>query len=172
MEINRAIMERRSIRKFKDQPVETAIINELISFATWAPSASNMQAWRFIIIQDRHNVEKIRNFSPGIYGIPPSIIIVCMDLEEAFTKGGKFALNELVYYDAALACQNIALSALEYGLGTCLVASFNKEGIKTILDLPAELTPFLMVTIGYPDKVPIPPQRHPLDQIIYKKGGE
>ena len=70
---------RRSIRQFTDQPVERTIIQTLLEMAILAPSASNRQPWRFIILDDPVLVQKIRAFSPGIGGNPPCLIVFCLD---------------------------------------------------------------------------------------------
>ena len=70
---------RRSIRQFTDQPVERTIIQALLEMAILAPSASNRQPWRFIILDDPVLVQKIRAFSPGIGGNPPCLIVFCLE---------------------------------------------------------------------------------------------
>ncbi|MEW6622976.1 MAG: nitroreductase family protein [Bacillota bacterium] len=166
MELRRAIEQRRSIRSFKKESVSKQTLQDIINAAIWAPSGSNMQAWHFVVVSDSEQLEKVKLFAPGLFGDPPALIIISMDMFRAKEKAGKMGYNELVYYDAALAGQNMALLALEYGLGTCFIASFNKLGIKELLGLPEHILPYLIISIGYPDKVPPPPKRRGLSEII------
>ncbi|SDJ95317.1 nitroreductase family protein [Natronincola ferrireducens] len=167
MDLIKAIRERRSIRKFQDTKVSREKIIDIIDKAIWAPSGSNTQAWRFIIIDEEAQQKKLKLFAPGLSGNPPVTLAICMDLKEAEKKGGRLGSNELVLYDAGIVCQNIGLLALEHKLGTCIVASFNKKGVQEILGLPNEVKPFLLMSLGYPEIVPSPPVRKKMGEIIY-----
>ena len=109
MELTEVIEKRRSIRKFSDKPVSREILTELIREAALAPTASNLQAWRFFVADDPELVRDIDSFSPGLSGKPPVIIAIASDLAEAERRGSK---NSLVYglmMDAAMAAENLML---------------------------------------------------------------
>ena len=76
MELTEVIEKRRSIRKFSDKPVSREILEELIKAAALAPTASNLQAWRFFVADDPELVRDIDSFSPGLSGKPPVIIAI------------------------------------------------------------------------------------------------
>lgn len=166
MELYQAIRQRRSIRKYQNKKIASSLIESLVEKALWAPTGSNMQAWKFIIVDDGNQLEKIKLFSPGLLGEPPAVIVVCIDRWRAAKKAGRFGENELSYFDAALVTLNNCLLALEYELGTCIVASFNKNAIKELLELPDEVSPYLCISIGYPEKIPSPPRRISLSEVI------
>ncbi|NPV43412.1 MAG: nitroreductase family protein [Firmicutes bacterium] len=167
MDLIQAIMERRSIRKFKKKPISREVIENIIKTAIWAPSGSNMQAWKFIIVDEHDQLQKLKLFSPGLLGDPPTVIVISIDLKLAEKKAGKLGVKELAFYDAALVGQNISLAALEYKLGTCLVASFSKIAIQELLHLPENIKPYLILTIGYPETIPVPPPRKPISEMIF-----
>ena len=69
--------------------------------------------------------------------------------------------------DAAIACQNIVLAAHALGIGSCMIASFTDTALRTILKLPDTVWPCIMVTLGYPDESPEPPDRLPISEIAF-----
>lgn len=167
MSIMQVIKARRSIRAFKDDEVPSCILSELIEAGVCAPSGSNIQPWRFIIVQDKRVLEQITAFSPGLLGNPPAIIVVCTDRQLAFEKGGELGRDELCLMDICLASQNIMLMATEKGLGTCPVRSFNKFAIAKILSLPSHVSPDLIISVGYPKGSVVAPERKAVSEVTY-----
>lgn len=163
----KAIYERRSIRSFKKGKVGDELIVKVLDAARWAPSGGNIQPWRFIVVKDEKMVRLIKMFSPGLFGEPPVVIVVCSDKREAYRKGGEIGRDYLSIVDCAMATQNILLAAYALGLGTCVVKSFNSQAVKKILKLPDHVEPELLVTLGYPLETPKPPPRKPLNEIVY-----
>ncbi len=161
------IKSRRSIRAFTLQAVPEYILRELVEAGTWAPSGSNVQAWRFVIVTDVGKIEAISAFSPGLQGGPPAVIVLCTDRKIAFEKAGSLGRDELCTMDISMAAQNILLLATEKGLGTCPVHSFNKNALSRILKLPEHIWPDLIISIGYADESPVPPTRQALDHVCF-----
>ena len=136
MQLTEVIEKRRSIRKFSDKPVSRGILEELIKAAALAPTASNLQAWRFFVADDPKLVRDIDSFSPGLSGKPPVIIAIASDLAEVERRGSK---NSLVYglmMDASMAAENLMLKAADLGLGTCAIKSYNDKAVHKLLNLP------------------------------------
>lgn len=156
------MQNRRSIRKFRPQPVPVELIDELLEAASWAPSAGNCQPWQFIRVTDEDEIEAVKMVSPGLFGEPPAVIVMCLD--EKRMK----ATTELHYIDIGAAMQNLLLMAHYKGLGGCPIASFDPEALVEILSLPKNVHPVLLVIIGYPDQNPTAPTRLPINET---KGG-
>ena len=78
------------------------------------------------------------------------------------------AIRLLHMADAAIAAENIALAAHGLGIGTCIVVSFAEVALRTLLDLPDEVKPYILVTLGYPDETPKPPPRLPIEGIAFE----
>ena len=129
---------RRSIRQFTDQPVERTIIQTLLEMAILAPSASNRQPWRFIILDDPVLVQKIRAFSPGIGGNPPCLIVFCLDSQRLPVMRNGTIDRTCGIIDLAMAAENMMLAATSHGLGTCVIKSYHPQIVKKILELPVE----------------------------------
>ena len=154
------IKKRRSIRKFKSQKVPIQQIEELLEAARWAPSGGNVQSWRFVIVTKRESIEALKMVSPGLFGEPHAMIIMCFD------KDRLQSASKLHYVDLGAALQNILLMAYAKGLGSCPIASFDAEAVVELLSLPSRIQPVLLVVVGYPDEDPSPPPRLPLNKLI------
>ncbi|AGK62009.1 Nitroreductase [Archaeoglobus sulfaticallidus PM70-1] len=161
------ILKRRSIRKFRDQEVEEDKIRKIVEAGIWAPSAGNMQPWVFVVVRNKKNIEKIKAMSPGMFDLPAVIIAVCRDMGLA----GNFEEN-ISIFDVAMAAQNMLLMACDLGLGACPVRSFNQKAVQVLLDLPEHIVPELLVTLGYPDESPSPPERRKGVVFLEKYGGD
>lgn len=176
MEVGDVIKQRRSVRSFLPKEIDRSTLVSLIEAGIWAPSGSNIQPWHFIIVTEALQVEKIKSFTPGLLTLPPALMAICTDLDLETRRGGRMGREVLSLMDSALAAQNIALTAVDLGLATCLIRSFNADALREILGLPAAIQPQLLVAIGYPEKIPQPPKRRKLDEVIsweiYGKAGE
>lgn len=168
MEFNEVLMNRRSIRKFKDQPVDRDVLLKLVEKASLAPSASNLQAWRFCIVDDPSLVRKVDMFSPGLSGRPPVVIAVCSDYDyaEQKTSGSNYKVYGCIM-DASMAAENLMLAAVEEGLGTCAVKSYNDAAVRRLLKLPEYMHLEILITVGYPDAEPKMPKRKGTDEIVF-----
>lgn len=167
MELQEAIYGRHSIRSFRPDPVSEELLLELADAAQYAPSASNLQAWRFLFVTDVKLKEKVDLFSPGLSGKPPVILVICSDLEKARKKGGR---NSEVYgclMDASMAAENLMLKAAEMGLGTCAIKSFNETAVRKILEIPERYRIELLVSVGYPEGTPRCPKRPKVQEITF-----
>ena len=174
METFAAIRARRSVRAFSDQPVSRGLLRSLVEAAAWAPSASNVQAWRFCVVDDPELVRKLDLVSPGLSGKPPVIVVVLSDREYARAKGGQKAADEFAALDAAYACENLMLAAADAGLGTCAIKSYNDAAVRSLLGVPDGLQVELLISLGWPDpsKPPRAPKRKPLDEVLTFNGCE
>jgi nitroreductase len=156
MNILEAIAKRRSIRKYQDKDVDDKLIGILLWSACQAPSAGNLQDWRFIVVKDKKTKELLYNASLKQDHVKdsPVLIVVCSDLEVLSLKYGK--RGELVYslLDCGAAIENMLLTATALNLSACWVSAFDEEDVKNILRLPDFIRPVAIVTVGYPAEEP------------------
>ena len=163
MDIQTTIKNRRSVRKFLPKPVKQEIIDKIIESANWAPSACNVQGWKFIIVDDQKLKEKIveKGGAKLIKNAPLGILVAYDQRTE-----------NLEYQDhiqsAAASIQNLLLAAYDQGLGSCWICHLpNKKELKKIFNIPATFTPIAYIALGYPAQEPITiPRRYELNQII------
>lgn len=172
MELLEALKKRRSVRFFKDTDIDKTKIQSILEAATWAPTAGNVQPWFFVAVTEKNILANIKTFSPGIIGVPKAVIVACIDYERVKQFNISDESELLATIDLSMACQNLMLAALEYGIGTCAVRSFNQVAVAKILDLPETIKPQLLIALGYPAKVPPAPPKLPLNEVVqYEKYG-
>jgi nitroreductase len=162
MDVMSIVRGRRSIRKYKSAPVPFNFIEKLVEAGQWAPTGANRQYWKFIVVTDQELMKKIKNVSPMMWRKAPAAIIICLDLTrnrmrpEARTGGV-----------AGFPSQNILLEAYSLGLGTCAIAGFNRMAVKNLLEIPDNLDPLLLITVGYPDETPEIRPRRPMSEVAF-----
>jgi nitroreductase len=158
---------RRSVRTFANEPVSEAVLEELIEAGCWAPSGSNAQAWNFVVLRDKERIRKLQRFSPGLFVTPPAAIVVCVDKERAFNKGGELGRDVMSLFDVAMATQNILLMAHAKGLGACVLRGFDQSAYRLLLEMPDHISPELLIILGVPKSVPKAPPRRPLSEVMH-----
>jgi len=182
MEVMQAIKERRSIRKYKPDPVSDEAIDTVLDAARWAPSWANTQCWRFVVVRDPEVRAKLadtlRARTPGkenraaaAIRSAPVAIVACAELgRSGYYKGGEQATDkgDWFMFDVALAMQNLALAAHAIGLGTVHVGLFDAKEVAKILDVPANVAVVEMTPLGYPDEEPTAPARKELAEIVFQ----
>jgi nitroreductase len=166
MDLMEAVRKRRSIRKYKDKPLERSTILKLLEAAVWAPSGGNAQNWRFVVVTDPEVMKKRKMVAPGLLGNPPTVVVIAQDVARAREMGGKMGVDSLTKMDSAMAAQNLMLAAYAEGLGTCVIASFHPDAVRRLLRLPEEVVPQLLISVGEPDQDPAPPPRR-FEEIIW-----
>lgn len=168
MDLLSIIKGRRSIRSFQDKEISREHLITILEAGIWAPSGSNIQPWEFILVDDETMIKKIKLLSPGLYGVPKALIVLCIN-EKKSEKAGRQG-RSLAVMDISMAAQNMMLMAYSLGLGSCPIVSFNKQGLKQLLDMPEEVDPVLMISLGYPEEWPSPPARRPLEEVVHVNG--
>jgi nitroreductase len=153
MELKEAIRNRRSTRDFSDTMIPASVINEILDFANRAPSAGNLQAREFIIVDDEFQREQlsIAANDQTFIAEAPVIIIVCANLKR-ISSYGKRGRELYCIQDASAAVEHILLLAVDYGLGTCWVGAFDEQAVSTLLELPSYIRPVALVPLGYAKK--------------------
>ncbi len=167
MDVFEAIKGRRSVRRYRSEPIPNELVEKMLDAARWAPSGGNIQPWKFIVVNDKNLLEITRKVSPGYLGDAPLAILVCSDKEKEYRVGGALGRDYLSVSDCSMAVENILLAAYALGLGTCVVKSFSRIAVKELLEIPEGIEPELLVIMGYPEHVPTPPPRSPLQEIAY-----
>jgi len=143
------------------------LVQEILEAGRCAPSGSNLQPWRFVVIKNQAILDMIRKVSPGYPGAAPVAIAICSDKATAYEKGGRLGRDYLTIADCSMAAENMLLAAHALGLGGCPVKSFSAAAVKEILNLPDGIEPELILTIGYPDETPTVPLKHSLEEIAF-----
>ncbi len=167
MDFYEVIKKRRSIRKYKDRPVEEEKLRRVLEAARIAPSAKNAQPWKFIVVKDKKIREKFKAAYAGEwFWTAPVLICACGLKEEAWRRwDGKSYLD----VDVTIAMDHLILAATAEGLGTCWIGAFDVSEVKKILDLSQGEEPIALTPLGYPAISPEPRWRKPWDEVIQFK---
>ncbi len=158
MDTLECIATRRSIRKFLDIPVEFEKLGNVLDAARHAPSAGNLQDWKFILVTEEQTRKNIANACVEQFWIAtaPIIIVVCTEPEKTKRFYGKDGEKYSIQNSAAVV-QNMLLAAHAQGLGSCWIGAFEEEAIKRMFEIPDDVVVQAIVPLGYPDeKVPMP----------------
>jgi nitroreductase len=162
MDVISAIKIRRSIRKFSERLVEDEKLQSILEAARLAPSAKNMQDWRFIVVRNNETRKKLAEVSQEWISSAP-IIIVCCGTDPT----GVMSCGQPRYtVDLSIATSFMILEATNQGLGTCWLGRFDEKAVKEILEIPEEVRVVTMFPLGYPAETPEPKPRKALDEIV------
>jgi len=156
------VRSRRSIRRYLEKPVEREKILTCIEAARLAPSADNVQPWRFLIIDDQDLKARFsKEVFSGIYFVTkfaakaPVIILILARLDIIANRIGKQIQNIHYYYiDSGIAGEHIVLQAEELGLGTCWIGWFNPRKARRFLKIPHKYKIVSLMAMGYYEKKP------------------
>lgn len=169
MNIREAIFCRRSVRTFLEKEVDDNIITSLLEDAMAAPSACNKQPWEFYVIKNKEIQDKIKSRIMYSKYNSPIMIIVAGNNELSLTKDN----NDFWIQDCSAAIENILLSAVSFGLGTCWCGLYPVEKraqrIKDLLELPNNIIPLGIIHLGYPNKEVVGRTQYNEDKIHYIK---
>lgn len=175
----KAIETRRSIRKYKNKPVEEEKIKELIESARLAPSGDNSQPWNFIIVKSQEMREKLAAVSHNQKWMAQApLFIVCVADIRSRIKDGELFIDESsdipevkqMIRDTAIAAEHIVLQAEDMGLGTCWIAWFKQKEIKEVLGVPDDKYVLSIIIVGYADEEPnMRPRKNAEDIVRHEK---
>ncbi len=167
MALLRVIRDRYSVRAYQPRPVEPDKLDAVLEAARLAPSARNLQEWRFVVVCDagvRRQLSVAAN-RQGFVAEAPVVIAACAALTDYTMRCGQLAYP----IDVAIALNHLALQAVEEGLGTCWIGSFYEDQVKAILEIPAPIRVVELMTLGYPADAPRPKHRLPREQIVARE---
>lgn len=158
MDVLECIRTRRSIRKYKPEPVPRDKLEQVLEAARIAPSAGNRQPWKFIVVTDpetrRRLVPLARN--QEFVGQAGAVIVAC-------APDPSMRWHPV---DIAIALDHISLAAHELGLGTCWIGAFDPAKVAALLEVPEDARVVLLMTLGVPDAEGTPRPRKPAEEVF------
>ncbi len=169
-DIFEVINHRRSVRKFKEAPVPQEHIDMILEAATCAPNPRNRQAWKFLVVNDRNIIDKMKEACIQIYGeanremandyfSAPVYVVVLADMNTQNPQ------NDVI--GAALAGQNLLLAARALGYGTVFITEVIPADVtKQVLNIPDQYERVCITPIGVPEEWPDSPGRKPLSEVV------
>jgi len=169
------IKHRKSVRDFLDRPVEREKIMMCLEAARLAPSESNSQPWRFVVVDDKQLKDKLCDAAfSNIYWInsfcktAPVIVVVISEKSKFLARiGGIFRGIKYYLIDIGIAGEHFVLEAEDLGLGTCWIGWFNERAVKSILNIPQHKKIDNLIALGYYNREKLGPEhsREPIEKI-------
>jgi coenzyme F420-0:L-glutamate ligase / coenzyme F420-1:gamma-L-glutamate ligase len=191
------IKGRRSIRRYRPQPVDQATLQRIIEAGTWAPSAHNRQPWRFVVLKGQRQREALagrmgellrrsrladgddpadveadasRSYARISGAAAAVLVFLTMEDMDVYPDAHRSRAEELMAVQGvAMAMQNILLAAHAEGLGACWMCAplFCQEAVAEHLGVPSHWQAQGLLTVGYPASNGKPPVRRPVGEVVY-----
>ncbi len=176
------LLNHRTIRKYKPDPIPTPILDYILEAGTRASTTGNMQVYSIIVTTDEEIKEELSpcHFNQSMVKEAPVVLTFCADFNR-FNRWCKLRKAEPGYdnflsfftaaIDALLVAQNVCVAAEDAGLGICYLGTttYMAGKIIDILDLPRGVVPVTTVTVGYPDEWPELTDRLPLEAVVHRE---
>jgi nitroreductase len=175
MNINEALKERRSIRKFRKDLIPEEILEEVLDTARYAPSWANTQVWEFIVIKEQSTKDALAgtlspaNPSTSAVKEAPVVLVACGKKGvSGFYKGQQSTvIGDWLMFDVALCIATLNLAAHDKGLGMVHVGAFDIPGAASILGVPDDVQVVEILPLGYPDQSPKAPRRKETKEFVH-----
>jgi nitroreductase len=151
------VLSRQSVRRYAETPVEAGKLNQCLEAARLAPSASNSQPWKFIIVDQEplrtevakatfSDIKLINKFTLQA----PVLVVIVMEKAKLITRLAMMVKKkEWPLIDIGIAAEHFCLQAAELGLGTCMIGWFEEDKIKKLLQIPSDKSIGLLISVGY-----------------------
>ena len=164
MEVAKAIKKRRSVRSFKNQPIEPEQLEKILEAARLAPSAFNNQDWRFVVVRNRETLQALARACDDQEFVAEAGAVICC----CATKSEHVLSNGEPAYalDLAIAGSFIMLQATELELGSCWTGAYQSERVKRLLRIPEEVRVVGIIALGHSHYVPSATARKPLAEVV------
>jgi len=163
MNVAQAIRNRYSCRDYHDRPLEQDKLLAVLEAARLAPSAKNLQDWRFVVVTDKQTKKKVAAAANNqtFLETAGAIIIACTVSDHVMRCGQ--AVGPI---DVAIALEHMCLQATELGLATCWIGSFYPDKIKQIVGIPDDVVIVELLALGYPADTPRESRREAIERIV------
>jgi nitroreductase len=172
MNIYKALNERRSVRKYKTDPVPDEKLKRVLEAARVAPSWKNQQCWKFIVIRDNEQKKAVSACVPdsnpakrAVTETAPVVVVLCADPQGSGNQDNK----DFYMLDAGIAMQQLMLAAHAEGLGTCWVGWFEEEIARAACGVPADYRVVALTPLGTPEVLSSKRARKELEEIVFSE---
>ena len=160
--------ERYSCRSFLSKKVEMEKLEKVLEAGRLAPTGRNNQPQRILVLQDKQELEKLKECT--VYGWnAPAIMIVCYDREVSWKRKADGADGGIV--DASIVTTHMMLEIANLGLGTTWIGSFDPEKVREVYRIPDSYEVVALLPVGYPSEEAKPSDNHdkrlPLEETVY-----
>jgi nitroreductase len=175
MDLTEAINKRRSIRKYRPDPVPENILQTVLEAVRWAPSWANTQCWEVIVIREQTIKSELTTAlskgNPSLASMTdaPLLLVLCGKKGISGYYKGQVATvkGDWLMFDTGIAMQNLCLAAHSLGLGTVVIGLFDHKKVEQILGIPQEVEVVAMTPLGYPASEGGTPKRKEISEFVF-----
>jgi len=160
MAVSDAIERRLEVREYADESVDDAVVRETLDAARLAPSGKNLQHWRFVLVDDDADLERLADLSTTGFWVDDAAfaVVVCTDPEYHYH-----------HVDAGRAITHMQFAAYRHDVGSCIYTGFDEGAMHEFLEVPLELSITAVVGFGYPaDAGEGRKDRKPLSEVAFR----
>lgn len=162
MDVFEAIRTRRSIRKYRTEPIPNDRLEMIFEAARLAPSAGNRQPWRFVVVRDADRKKALAGAANNQSFLSEAAAIVA-------AVGDPEVSTRWHEKDTMTAVEHMALAATTLGYGTCWIGAFDEDAVKRLLKIPAKMRVIALLPIGIPNETPAPKPRKQLSEVFFEE---
>ena len=155
------VLNRRSIRRFKDEPVSEQVINRILEAGRRAPTATNQQPWHFVVARDYTEKEACTFRGFNRFATEAPFVVV------GLYRKSEVIIEKLSLMDVTIALQNMVVAGWVQGVGSCWMGAFEESKLRDTLSLPADARIVGAVAFGIPDENPSQPPKKPLSETVH-----
>jgi nitroreductase len=175
MDLMETIKGRRSIRKYKPDPISEETLQKIMEAVRWAPSWANTQCWEVIVVKDpkikSELATTLNKTNPSLSSMTdaPIVIVLCGKKGvSGFKKGEAVTVKgDWMMFDTGIAMQTLCLTAHSLGLGTVVVGMFDHKKAESILGLSENIEIVAMTPLGYPATEGTAPKRKEISEFVF-----
>jgi len=175
MDLMDAIKGRRSIRKYKSDPIPESTLQKVMEAVRWAPSWANTQCWEVIVVKDQNMKSELTTAlpktNPALSSMTeaPLVIVLCGKKGISGFKKGEAATakGDWLMFDTGIAMQTLCITAYSLGLGTVVVGSFDHKKAEEILGVPQNVEVVAITPLGYPAAEGSAPKRKEISEFVF-----
>jgi len=162
MDLFETVEKRRSIRKFKPNPIPDKDLKKILEAGRLAPSGGNRQPWSFIVVRKPGTKKKLAAVA--------NLQRFIADADTVLIALGDPAVSKSLYkQDPMIAIEHMVLASTALGYGTCWIGAFNENDVKEIAKVPENMTVIALLPIGVPDENPPPKPRRAFKEVFFKE---
>ncbi|MFH2020554.1 MAG: nitroreductase family protein [archaeon] len=169
MNVFEAIATRRSVRKYTSQDIPMELLGVVLDAGRYAPSAGNIQNWRFIIVKDKDSKQRVAEAAMQQMWIAeaPVILVVVAETEKIKQFYGLRGERLYAVQNCAAAIENMLLTIHSLGMASCWVSAFDEDMLKRSVNIPGDIRPQAVIPIGYPDEIVPAPTHYTMENVCF-----
>lgn len=159
MDTLQAILQRRSVRRYRPEPIPGEHLRQILEAGRQAPSAGNRQPWHFVVVGDARQKQRVAQACNGqMWMAEAAYILVAVGSPQVSSKWYRV--------DVAIAMENMVLAACSLGYGTCWIGAFDPGRVREACQIPAEAEVIVCTPLGVPEAWPAARERKAWDEVF------